>query len=228
MEPYLPSRSSRLARGRTGGRNPERTSANILKAAIREFADRGYGEARVDRIAARAGVNKRMLYHYYGSKRGLYVRVLSKLFEDIRNAERALGLEGADPVEGIERLILFKWNYLATHREFISVLQDENRNRARFIAEATDHVDRTLDVIDHVGELLRRGHRAGRFARLPDATNFYITLTGICWFYLSNIHTHGVSFQRNFAAARELKAWGAHVADVMLGWLEVRGRGKRK
>ena len=57
-------------------RNPERTRERILAAALHEFAARGYAGARVDVIARRAPVNKRMLYHYFGDKGGLFRAVL--------------------------------------------------------------------------------------------------------------------------------------------------------
>jgi len=53
-------------------RDPERTRSRILAAALREFAAKGFAGARVDAIARRARVNKRMLYHYFGDKRGLF------------------------------------------------------------------------------------------------------------------------------------------------------------
>jgi TetR/AcrR family transcriptional regulator len=57
-------------------RDPERTQARILAAAVREFSANGLTGARVDAIARGARVNKRMLYHYFGSKRGLFAEVL--------------------------------------------------------------------------------------------------------------------------------------------------------
>lgn len=57
-------------------RNPARTRARILAAALDEFAARGFDAARVDRIAARARVNKALLYYYFGNKRALYHAVL--------------------------------------------------------------------------------------------------------------------------------------------------------
>jgi AcrR family transcriptional regulator len=47
-------------------RNAERTQAAILAAATAEFTAKGLGGARVDEIARRASVNKRMIYHYFG------------------------------------------------------------------------------------------------------------------------------------------------------------------
>ena len=52
------------------------TRARILKAAVEEFAARGYDGAGVDRIARRARVNKALIYYYFESKRGLYRQIL--------------------------------------------------------------------------------------------------------------------------------------------------------
>src|SRR5204863_3952029 len=61
-----------------GTRKPERSQERILAAAFHEFASKGFAGARVDRIAARAGINKRMLYHYFGNKEGLFREVLRR------------------------------------------------------------------------------------------------------------------------------------------------------
>ena len=60
---------------------PARVSPEqILDAAAREFAERGYAGARVDRIARRAAVNKAMLYYHFASKRQLYRTLLRRMF----------------------------------------------------------------------------------------------------------------------------------------------------
>src|SRR5512144_8215 len=59
-------------------RDPERTRARILAAALSEFAAKGFAGARVARIARRARVNKRMLYHYFGNKDGLFREILGR------------------------------------------------------------------------------------------------------------------------------------------------------
>ena len=67
--------------GRAATRDPERTRAAILAAATAEFTANGLTGARVDAIAARARVNKRMIYHYFGDKDGLYLAVLEATYE---------------------------------------------------------------------------------------------------------------------------------------------------
>src|ERR1700690_1258224 len=59
-------------------RNPGRTRGRILSAALKEFAAKGFAGARVDEIARRAAINKRMLYHYFGGKKELFRAVLRR------------------------------------------------------------------------------------------------------------------------------------------------------
>ncbi len=59
-------------------RNPDRTRERILTAALKEFAAKGFAGARVDAIARRAAINKRMLYHYFGDKEELFRAVLRR------------------------------------------------------------------------------------------------------------------------------------------------------
>jgi AcrR family transcriptional regulator len=63
-------------------RNPERTRELILSAALKEFSQNGFAGARVDVVARRARVNKRMLYHYFTDKRGLFEEVLRRRMSD--------------------------------------------------------------------------------------------------------------------------------------------------
>lgn len=59
-------------------RDPERTRARILAAAVKEFAQHGFAGARVDAIAKRARINKRMLYHYFGNKEELFEAIVEQ------------------------------------------------------------------------------------------------------------------------------------------------------
>ena len=79
-----------------GTRNPRRTSGRILSAALKEFAAKGFAGARVDVIARRASINKRMLYHYFGNKEHLFREVLR-----LKMAERQAWAENlsGDPAE---------------------------------------------------------------------------------------------------------------------------------
>ena len=70
-------------------RDADRSQRDILAAALDEFAAHGLGGARMDRIAERAGVNKRLIYYYFESKESLFLAVLERAYEGIRSAERS-------------------------------------------------------------------------------------------------------------------------------------------
>ena len=53
-------------------RDPERTKARILEAAMEEFSAKGFTGARVSEIAKRAGVNQQLIAYYFDGKEGLY------------------------------------------------------------------------------------------------------------------------------------------------------------
>jgi AcrR family transcriptional regulator len=52
-------------------RNPQQTRHRLLQAAIQQLVTLGSAGIRVDQLANDAGVNKRMIYHYFGNKEGL-------------------------------------------------------------------------------------------------------------------------------------------------------------
>ena len=64
-------------------RSAEASQAAIVAAAAAEFSERGFEAGGVDRIAAKAGVNKAMLYYHFGSKRALYIEVLRDMFRAV-------------------------------------------------------------------------------------------------------------------------------------------------
>src|SRR2546429_5105 len=111
-------------------RDADRTQESLLRAAMEEFSQRGLGGARVDRIAERAGINKKLIYYYFGNKEKLFLAVLETTYADIRTAEKALNLETLAPVAAVRGLIAFTWQYFLDHPEFLNLLNSENLHGA--------------------------------------------------------------------------------------------------
>ena len=115
-------------------RDAERTRAEILDVATREFAEHGYSGARVDVIAAKTRTTKRMLYYYFESKAGLYTAVLERAYGEIRERERELDVDGLDPVAAIRRLAELTFEHHESHPDFIRLVMIENIHRAEHLA----------------------------------------------------------------------------------------------
>ena len=200
-------------------RDAGRTQAAILAAATREFAHHGLGGARVDRIAARARTNKRMLYYYFGNKETLFLAVLEATYARIRAAEKDLSLLDVDPVEGVRRLVEFTWNYYLAHPEFLTLLNSENLHRARHLKRSREIRAMNSPLIDTLGEVLTRGRRRGDFRSGVDALQLYISIAALSYFYLGNNHTLSAVFGRELATARARADRLRHMTQVVLGYL---------
>ena len=124
-------------------RNPERNRARILAAALEEFSRYGLGGARVDRIAARAGANKRMLYYYFGNKEDLFLAVLESRYAHIRRAEQGLRLGALDPARDVGMVfqapLLLKWRRILENvllpAEILGIPREKASKRARELLE---------------------------------------------------------------------------------------------
>ena len=200
-------------------RNPARNQERILKAATGEFARCGLGGARVDRIAARAGANKRMLYYYYGNKEDLFLAVLEASYARIRRAEMGLHLLDLDPVQGMRRMVEFTWNYYLKHPEFLTLLNSENLHRARHLKRSRDIAAMHSPLIALLRDLLLRGERAGKFKQGVDPVQLYISIAALGYFYLSNRHTLSTIFERDLLAPKSKAERLKHMTELVLGYL---------
>ncbi|MBB3950181.1 TetR/AcrR family transcriptional regulator [Aureimonas jatrophae] len=209
-KPPAASRAQRLAR------NPEKTRAAILEAARREIAEKGLAGARVDVVARRAATNKRMIYHYFGDKDGLYLAVLEETYRHIRQAERRLDLARREPEEGLRELALFTWHYYLDHPEFLSILSTENLNHARYLRQAPGIAEMHSNFISELAGVLARGAERGVFKPDLDPVTVYMTIASLSWFHRSNRYTLSAIFRRDLQARGELDRWGDHIVATVL------------
>jgi AcrR family transcriptional regulator len=200
-------------------RDARRTEASILAAATTEFARHGLGGARVDRIADRAGSNKRMLYYYFGNKDALFLAVLENAYAGIRRAEEGLDLLNTNPVDGVRRLIEFTWRYFTDHPEFLALLNSENLHEARHLKRSQQIRQMNSPLIETLTVLLRRGQRSGDFRSRVDPLQLYISIAGLSYFFLSNSHTLSAVFGADLFSAAQRKTRLEHMSSLVLGFL---------
>lgn len=204
---------------RRGRRDPERTRAALLAAAIAEFAQKGLAGARVDEIAARARVNKQLVYHHFGNKNDLFRVALEEVYRRIRAEELALHLGDLAPKAAMERLVVFTFDYLAAHPEFIAMLNDENRHGAVHVAASKDVRALNFPVVKLIGTTLESGVADGVFRADMDPVDVYISIAGLVYFFFSNHRTLSAIFGRDLSAPRSVAARRRHVVRFVLSAL---------
>jgi AcrR family transcriptional regulator len=197
-------------------RDPVQTQARILRAARNEFMRHGYSGARVERISRAAHSSDRMLYYYFANKEGLYLRVLEGVYSELGEAESALVLDPARPIEALRALIEFTWRYYVAHPEFVALLSNENLQRGRHITKSVKVKQLSRPVLDILGTILAEGTRQKVFRRGLDVKKVYLTLAALGYFYLSNRFTLSSFLGTDLMRPDECEGWLAEITRVVM------------
>jgi TetR/AcrR family transcriptional regulator len=138
-------------------RDSDRSKERILTAALKEFSARGFAGARVDVIARRAAINKRMLYHYFGNKEGLFRAVLRR-----KIAERQ-AWNAATPEEPAESLPLL-FDLACKDADWIRLLEWEAlRGGEKPVIDEAERRAAAARGVERIRQRQASGHLSGEF-----------------------------------------------------------------
>lgn len=197
------------------------TRDSVLNAALREFAARGLGGARVDRIAHSAGVNKQALYYHYGNKEALYQAALTHAYGQIDLDHTQWTAPDAPPADAMRQVVSAIFDHVHRTEESMAVIGEENRHHG---------VHLTLDVrkrmrasvsplIAAIRAVLERGQRQGVFVRDVELDHLYLTIIALSMFYFTNSFTLSAILGRDLSAPARVAAWKEHVVSFVLAAL---------
>jgi AcrR family transcriptional regulator len=203
---------------------PEANRARIVKAAIDEFASRGFKGASMDAIAARTHTTRALINYYFGGKEKLYIAVLEQVYGEIREAEGSLDLDHLPPEDAVRRIVEFTYHYYVEHEGFVRLVVAENQARGRHLRKS--RMMRTLNrpIIDRLARVIERGQAAGRFRPGVDPVEVHKAIAALGMFNVTNQYTFGSIFQREMGAKGELARRCEMVNDLILSYLTQGGR----
>lgn len=190
----------------------------LLDKALVLFADRGFDGVAVDEIVEAAGVNKRMVYHYFGSKEGIYATVLEQAYEGLRGAEEKLFdpvRRGVSPRKAMTDLVAIYFKYLQSNPAFVRLLLWENLQRGRHLAQAGPLASKS-PMLAHLKTLLDEGVQAKVFRKGLDPRQVLVSLIGLCLVYFSNRHTLSLTVGLNLASPKVLASAVRHTSKLLL------------
>lgn len=197
-------------------RDSERSRAAILVAAREEFSRTGLGGARVERIAEKAAVDKKLVYYYFKDKDGLFAAALESVYAEIRDAQLYLDLQGMPPLIALRRLIEFTWDYYIAHPEFITLLNSENLHRGKHISKSLRAREYSSPAIGILDGVLRAGAARGVFRADVSARDLYLMIASMGYFYLSNRYTLSAFLGEDLEAPAALAHWERFLTDAVL------------
>lgn len=181
-------------------RNPDRTRRRILQAAISLFAQQGFHAVSVDQIVGRARVNKRMVYHYFGSKDALFEAALAEVYGRLEAVEFDAFSRGGRPREKLARLLEGYFDFLDREPEFTRLLQWENLEKGRHLAKE-NHLLSKNPFLARFRAIIEDGVAAGEFRRDLDVTHLVIHFIGLCFIYHSNRFSLSQSLELDLGSA---------------------------
>ena len=179
------------------------TRKRLLKSAVSLFSRKGYDGTSVDEIVARAKVNKRMVYHYFGNKEGLYREVLREVYALLGDTELRTMREDLPPEETICQLVRAYFEFLESHPEFVNLLLWENLSGGRHLQDNGSLSK--APVMAALQKTIQAGVESGRFRKGIDARHLLIHLIGLCLVYFSNRHTLSSSMQMDMSSQSTLR-----------------------
>ena len=190
--------------------------ADILEVATREFAEKGLAGARIDAIADAMRTSKRMIYYYFGSKEGLYLRVLEESYRRIRQIEAEAHLDDLPPEDALRRLVGHTVDYQWAHPEFVRLVQNENMHRAEYLAQSKMIRKLNVPAIDSLARIVERGQKAGVFRSGLDAVDLHMSISALSFFNVANRHTFALLFQRDMETPRALVARRDSIIEMVV------------
>jgi AcrR family transcriptional regulator len=209
--------AGRRASARTN--DPERTRADIIEVATREFAEKGLAGARIDDIAAAMRTSKRMIYYYFGSKEQLYVAVLEEAYRRIRSIESDLHLQDLAPEAALRTLVAFTVDYQRANPDFIRLVMTENIHRGVFLEGSRTIQELNIPAITAVKEIYERGVKEGVFRKGIDPVDLHMSISALSVFNVANRHTFALIFKRDLDAPAAVAARRESIVEMVLRFL---------
>ncbi len=209
----------RVIRQGPAKRDAQRTRHEILAAARAEFAEHGDTGARIDRIAARAGANKALIYSYFGNKEELFAVVLREAYRQIRDGEGKLDLNQRDPESAIVELLRFTAHHFRDNPWFLRLLNTENQRRGRTVRAMEGMAELNSPLVETLRKILDRGEAAGLFRAGVDPIELYLSIAGFFYFPIANSYTLSAAFKPGIGTDAWLERRIAHAEQMVLAFL---------
>lgn len=194
--------------------------ARILKAAAEVFSEIGYGGARVDEIAARAGINKAMLYYHVGDKEQLYATVLVSTIDGAYARLREATEKAETPSEKVQCILDTFAELGTTNPHLVPMMLREVASGGATLPD--EMLLRMAQVFRVVAEVFGEGVAKGDF-RPTDPLLTHVSIIGSMMFLVASQPIRArLGKIAGVEAQHSLQDLARHTANLFLHGLEVK------
>jgi len=195
-----------------------KTKEAIFRAAEKAFSQKGLYGTRVDEIAKSAGINKRMIYEYYGCKVDLYREVLGVAYSRIASAGRSVVDEDDSYEEAIKKVVRFYFIYLNDNPAYVNLILWENLNKGEFISGIASDI--RPPALTRLKAILERERKAGRIKKDTKPDQIQITLLTSTFAYFSNRYTLGKMLKQDLMKKESIDKRAGDLAEMLITYIK--------
>lgn len=199
-------------------RDSQKSKEDILAAAEAEFSEKGIYGTRVDEIAAKANINKRMIYEYFGSKEGLYKAVLVNVYGRLAKKEIVVLSEGITHVDSIRNIISLYFEFLRDNPAYVNLIHWENLNKGKYIQDI-DFSTIKDPSFDQFRKVINLGKRDGTFREEIDTEQVILSLLTYTFSYFSNRYTLSKLLMKKLDSDENISKRTENVTEMFLRYL---------
>lgn len=195
------------------GKRSEVSRARILVSATKIFAEKGPDGARVDEIAEQAGINKRMIYHYFGSKEELYAEVLRYNYSKIFILSKKAFKLGDNPKENVTRAIRAYFYFLAENESFVRLTSWEALSGGRYTGKI---IPQFFDLVElEFGDIIKDGIKRKFIQPNTDFRQVLLSIQALCLAYFNRREIVQPLWNEDLLSARMLEVRLKHILDLI-------------
>ena len=132
---------------------------NILAAAVRVFARKGFYHARVSEIAREAGVADGTIYLYFHNKDDILISLFEQEMQKVIENVKAEIEKTDDPLEKIRLFAIAHLSLVENNKDMSEVIQVELRQSTKFMKEY--HNEQFFEYLNLISTIVREGQEKG-------------------------------------------------------------------
>ena len=197
-------------------RDPAGVRREILRVASGMFARNGLSGTRIDEIASKTTTSKRMIYYYFGDKKGLYKVCLETAYAKVRSGEDKLDLGGLEPDEALAKLVRFTFDHHRRNPDFIRMVMIENIHDARYLGQSKTMAELSSAAIKKLSDIVRRGQEKNLFKPDLDPVELHWQISALSFFNVSNRPTFSVLYGMSLFEPEGQEALRDHATEMIL------------
>ncbi len=207
-------------------RDKQKSKQKLLKAAFDIFVAKGFDGARVDEIAGKAGVNKRMIYDWFGSKEQLYTHVLRTTFEDLFTYPLPEPDLSGNPLHDAKAIVRWYFDFLSENPGFVRLLEWETLSGGHRAGQVL--LDVMGGALKRLQEVIHVGKQRGVFRQDITVPKVVTLLHDLCFGFFSRIKLLEILWKQDLSTRERQEEMLEHILAVVFDGMVAPGRGERQ